>query len=1575
MTTYTGTAGDDLIAPTVALGLGDVFEGLGGIDTLDFSGETIDLIIDLADGELNDWYGTVDGTISGFEVIYGGSGRDYFDNGAGAQTIYGGDNVDTFYFADFAPVSGDYFDGGTGDDVINLIGAPVNVGFYVDLYSGVFTTGGSGATIVSIEDVIGGAGNDTIIGNIAQNYLSGGGGDDIVVMSYSGLVGGESYDGGSGIDTFDFSFQTTAHFITFSPYRGAINVTAGGSNSYFSGFEVVIAGSGDDVFALEGFTRETIYGGEGRDFFGVPDNDGFGPKDNWYFADVIDGGSGLDELVYANSTVAHSYNLETGVVSSAIGGIGSGTITSVEIIRAGGGDDTLIGGAVSEGLFGGEGNDRLSLGSTALVAGEVLDGGLGDDWLDFSLQSADFYYNGDTLTTSTGDAAVFGIENVVGGSGNDTFEVAKATAERIFGGDGDDLFRIATTTQFNGDTYHGRQFVPTDDPSGGTDTLDLSALSDALLISESSVTTATGATMTFYAMDVILSGSGNDTLENYSDPVFPATLNGGDGNDLFLMQTQLVDGAHYDGGASGIDTLQMFGPLTIDLAGGTVAQNGQTATIANFDWISGSAGEDSITGTGSETLVGNDGDDWLSNAVSLDGGLGNDTLMEASGIVDSITGGDGNDLVRLGDSIDGGELISGGDGIDTLDASATSLTFGFNNSQITMQEGPPNWTVRIADVSGFEVILGGSNNDFFYGDASLRQTLDGGTGNDFLVIADRDNLLQGAAIVDGRTLRDAYIGGAGYDTFDLFNLTDDLVLDGLLGRVSLSSAMSSFALFSGMEVIRGGAGDDTLILGGDVLQMEGSAGSDHFVTGPVQILGGMSFVAEFVANPAEIDVLDMSGSSFNTAFTGGNTLNQGAGDASATGFEVMTFGNGNDTIEIVAGGTATIDAGGGTNLFRLTGTDSAIFDGHSYAASFGNATLDASSITDNLEVDLVGGTLTGDTTLAPVASIADFIAATTGDGNDTFIAGNTPTFLNGGEGSNTFFFGDALNGGRLGSATSGDGDDLFKFGAASDQFALLNGQIHAGLGIDTLDMSDVSTRQVINLGSGTPGTSGITGIDVVLTGAGNDQITGTAGLSETIDAGDGEDYVRLGLDTLDGGEEFRGNLGDDILDFSQQTTGIAYDHDTGAISQGNVAATSSGFEEVRGGAGDDTFSVTAAVGQTLRGGEGNDTFVLSGTFIPTFNSRYDGGGGIDTLDLTAFSSGVSVVLTNVSLNGVHGFEIVHSGSGNDVLRGSAANAETIFGGLGNDSIDIGVREMTDGDSFHGGDGIDTLSFWGETDGSLIDVFGGTVTDTVDGDVATFSGFEWIASGYGNDSIVLGANTLAVTINAIYGNDTLNISDYGVIDGASFRLGGVRGELDMSGLTEDVNLDMTGALNGTLTWSRDAATAFVSGVRVVRSGSGDDTLTGASFNRPETFYAGAGNDRLDGGDGADMLFGELGDDTIYGGEGDDTIHGGLGNDSLDGGSGDGDVLDYSDAVGGVTVDLANGSVSGAAGNDTVSGFEAVIGSDNADVLMGTAVTDTLEGGTGSDTLNATGGNGNLLRGGAGDDVLIGGWGSD
>lgn len=111
---------------------------------------------------------------------------------------------------------------------------------------------------------------------------------------------------------------------------------------------------------------------------------------------------------------------------------------------------------------------------------------------------------------------------------------------------------------------------------------------------------------------------------------------------------------------------------------------------------------------------------------------------------------------------------------------------------------------------------------------------------------------------------------------------------------------------------------------------------------------------------------------------------------------------------------------------------------------------------------------------------------------------------------------------------------------------------------------------------------------------------------------------------------------------------------------------------------------------------------------------------------------------------------------------------------------------------------------------------------------------------------------------------------------------------------------------------------------------------------------------------ESAIGGAGADTLIGGAGDDTLSVPLGassissiTDTLNGGAGI-DVVDYTDALAAVSVNLDQGIATGIAGTDILINIENIKGSGFKDILTGDTNNNTIEGGLGADTINGNGG---------------------
>lgn len=275
--------------------------------------------------------------------------------------------------------------GGGGND--RVFGSSVN-----DIVNG-----GNGADRIS-----GLAGSDTIDGGAGNDMLIGGGGDDI-------LIGGAGFDkiyGGIGNDTLrSFEYQdNTFDIIDGGKGTDSLLLTRYGSPSHDLTIDISLGGGGSDIgdgttiagiesiFVTTSSGNDTLVGGALNDgLFGSEGNDtligggGFDTLDGGPGDDVIDGGADIDSLYYSSNTTGVSVNLSiTTAQNTGSGGID--TITGIETLAGGSGNDKLTGDGARNTLLGMNGNDILrgAGGNDALngVNGnDNLQGGVGDDLL------------------------------------------------------------------------------------------------------------------------------------------------------------------------------------------------------------------------------------------------------------------------------------------------------------------------------------------------------------------------------------------------------------------------------------------------------------------------------------------------------------------------------------------------------------------------------------------------------------------------------------------------------------------------------------------------------------------------------------------------------------------------------------------------------------------------------------------------------------------------------------------------------------------------------------------------------------------------------------------------------------------------------------------------------------------------------------------------------------------------------------------------------------------------------------------------------------------------------------------
>jgi len=303
----------------------DSLNGYGGADTLNGEGGQDSLDGGAGNDTLNGGAGGDYGNGGdGDDTFNGDDGSDYFYAEPGNDTQNGGGGDDQFYYGPGA----DAMSGGAGYDYVYFYDASADLSLTQD---GAANDGaaGEGDNVGSdIEGLLGGSGNDTIVGGAISNYVDGGDGNDLI----SGGAGSDNLYGGSGNDVVNGD-------------GGGDSV--GGGN----GDDVVNGGAdGDDLNASSG--TDVLNGDDGSDRFQAGGS-GDGP-------DTFNGGAGHDTVSWEYYEQSVVVTID-GLANDGIAGANDNVAADVEGVVGGTADDTLTGSAAANVIEGGPGSDVITI--------------------------------------------------------------------------------------------------------------------------------------------------------------------------------------------------------------------------------------------------------------------------------------------------------------------------------------------------------------------------------------------------------------------------------------------------------------------------------------------------------------------------------------------------------------------------------------------------------------------------------------------------------------------------------------------------------------------------------------------------------------------------------------------------------------------------------------------------------------------------------------------------------------------------------------------------------------------------------------------------------------------------------------------------------------------------------------------------------------------------------------------------------------------------------------------------------------------------------------------------------------
>jgi hypothetical protein len=268
-------------------------DGEDGDDELDYSGYTSPVTFNIASGtttgvtNFNSIESVTGG--AGINTIIGGNlvntwTIDATDAGSvtGLETITfasfanltGGAAGDTFIFADGTGITGSLAGGG-GTDTLSFAGYSAASGVAVNITAnnaGSVASPGVGFTFGSVENLVGGAGDDTFtLGN--GRSLSG------------------SLTGGDGTDTLSYAAYTTAVRVDLAT-GAAIGIKSSATGGV-AAIENVTGGSANDIL-LGDSNANLLIGGNGNDI--VVGRDGADNLQGGLSRDIVIGGNGADTL-------------------------------------------------------------------------------------------------------------------------------------------------------------------------------------------------------------------------------------------------------------------------------------------------------------------------------------------------------------------------------------------------------------------------------------------------------------------------------------------------------------------------------------------------------------------------------------------------------------------------------------------------------------------------------------------------------------------------------------------------------------------------------------------------------------------------------------------------------------------------------------------------------------------------------------------------------------------------------------------------------------------------------------------------------------------------------------------------------------------------------------------------------------------------------------------------------------------------------------------------------------------------------------------------------------------------------
>jgi trimeric autotransporter adhesin len=1195
--------------------------------------------------------------------------------GPDGQVVNGSDAATTFhveYHTGDATVHG-----GAGSDAISY--SDDSAGVTIDLAAGTATGVGGTTTFTSIENAVGGSGNDSIIGSSGANVLVGNDGNDTYVVDNAGDVVMENPNQGTDLvlSSVDYVLGANVENLTLTD--------AASNTQTFDGMTLGAIHNGENGWQVLGPARDqaVVDLGGGNHAFHISSDPASGDFGGPYSPalSVAAGEPGLS--LYQNQSIKFDFQAVSPTVD--------GSRLEIDFANASGTDrnNYMVIESTDAGL-------RIAVNEPSATAT--------GDWTtdDFSA-----FTGNRTLITGVDQTVSHHLEmrlTYVDGSDNDHIDIyldgaligSTTTFENYrefhLGQDHDVAAAANLTSRVLFRTGNAGQ--PSDGPGGLNQGFNVDNVTTSVYNNTSGTGNEDANVITGNSGDNVLSGlggadtlSGNDGNDTLIGDAGNDTLDGGAGNDTL------------DGGA-GIDTAVYTGTLARphgesghwEVDSGAIGAG--TDTLSNIEIIQHAGGR--------YLLVGNDGFADAAAAAAYATRPG-DTLVFATtpgGMVTIDLGAsdDTHDLTIGDDSVD--VTTGGGDNHITTGGGDNHITTGDGNNQITTGDG--NNQITTGDGNN-QVTTGNGNNQINTGNGNNTVTTGGGDdhvttgggadtihtggGNDVVHAGGGDD-----AIIGGQGGgNDFYDGGSGVNTVEYASATHGVTVD-------LN------------EILRSG---DSII--GDVLAN---------ATLPADTLVGYAQGAD-IGTDVLINVQNVVGGSGNDTIIGNSFSNMLDGGAGA---DVMIGGLGNDSYFVDTGMDATIEnANEGidtvfstTHLRLATNVENLTLQGSADLQAYGNDL--ANTLVGNSGSNILDGDVGADTMMGGagndvyyVDNGSDHVIENANEGNDAVFSTvhyvlptNVETLVLQGGSANLQGYGNSLDNALFGNAgdnlldgrggadvmVGGAGNDVYFVDNAGDQVIENPGEgndavfstAHYALSanVETLVLQGSADLQgygnsLNNVLIGNAGSNlldGRGGADIMVGGAGNDvYFVDDPGDQVIENPGEGTDAVFASTHY-----QLSANVETLVLQGSADLQGYGN-------SDANKLYGNSGSNLLDGGAGADI----------MRGGAGNDVYIVDDPGDLVFENASEGNDAVfASINYTLTANVETLVLqgsANLSGTGNSGANTIVGNSGNNTLDGGAG-ADVLVGNAGNDTFVFHAGQANGDLVVDFASGADSLQFVG-----------------------------------------------------------------------------------------------------------------------------------------------------------------------------------------------------------------------------------------------------------------------------------------